>query len=160
MPGKKKKKRTKSAKKLKDTSLNECAKCPAACCHDLTIDIKKPRTIGEIEELKWKLNYETVAVYVRNRRWHLLVKGRCRYLGDDDLCTIYEQRDEVCREHNPPHCEWYDDWYDFMFTDPEELDAYLTAERRGKRPKKPTGKWLSKGSGRHRYGTVGSGRKR
>lgn len=157
---KKKKKKTKAkaakavkAKKIKDTSVTECGNCPAVCCHDLTIDIKKPRTNDEIEVLMWKLNYESIAVYVRNTRWYLLVKGACQYLGKDDLCTIYEDRFDICRKHNPPHCEWFDDWFDYMFNDPKELESFIKAQRRGKKPPMPKGKWESKGAGRHKSGT-------
>ena len=132
--------------KCKTTFIDDCSSCPAMCCHDLSINIKKPRNLGQIAELKWQLNYENVGIYVRNLRWHLIIKSKCRYLGDDNLCTIYEERDEVCRDHKPPYCERYADWYDIMFTTAEELDAYLTAERRGKRKPKPKGKWISKGT--------------
>ncbi len=141
------------ATKQKDTTLSACGDCPAACCHDLTINIKKPRTNYDLECLMWQINYDTVAVYVRNRRWHLLVKGACQYLGDDHLCKIYEDRFDLCRDHKPPHCEWFDQWYDFMFTDPKELEAYIKTERKGKKPPMPKGKWLSKGAGKHKSGT-------
>ena len=137
---------------IKKTDMPECGACPAACCHDLTIPITKPRTIADIDVLKWQMNYDTVAVYVRNKRWYMLVKGRCMYLDEKDLCTRYAERFDICRDHKPPYCEWFDDWYDYMFTDPEELDAFLTAQRRGKKPKMPTGQWTSKGSGRHPKG--------
>ena len=164
MPRRKKKKtKAKGAKavkvkpakavKAKKTSVAECGNCPAACCHDLTLSITKPRTNDDIEVLMWKLNYDTVAVYVRNRRWYMLVKGACQYLGKDGLCTIYGNRFDICRDHNPPHCEWYDDWYDYMFNDPKELETFIKAQRRGKKPPMPTGKWESKGAGRHKRGT-------
>ena len=114
----------------KDTNKHECSNCTALCCQGLTIDITKPRNRAEIDALKWQLNYEPVSVYLLNRRWHLFVEGRCGYLGEDNLCTIYESRYDICRKHNPPDCERYMDWYDKMIETPEQLEAHLEAEKK------------------------------
>ena len=131
---------------LKFTDLEACNDCPAMCCHDLTIDIKKPRTNYDLGVLMWKLNYENIGIYIRNRRWHMIVKSKCQYLGEDNLCTIYEKRDDICRNHMPPNCERFGEWYDVMFTTPYELEAHIKAERKGKKPPKPKGTWKSKGA--------------
>lgn len=107
------------------TGENVCVKCPSTCCHDLAIEIERPKTRFEIEELKWHLFFDTVSIFIAKRRWHLLVKGRCRYLGPDSLCTIYDHRPPKCREHNPPDCEEYDQYWDVMLRTPEELEDYL-----------------------------------
>lgn len=133
--------------KNKTTDVKSCSDCPAMCCHDLTIDIKKPRTRYDIDVLKWKLNYENIGIYVRNRRWHMIVKSKCQFLGEDNMCTIYEKRDDICKSHMPPNCERFGEWYDRMFTHPDDLEAYLQAEKKGKRPPRPKGfKWKSKGA--------------
>ncbi|MEJ2191689.1 MAG: YkgJ family cysteine cluster protein [Nitrospirota bacterium] len=119
----------KKERKRKKTTLKDCSDCPALCCHDLSITILKPRTRKEIDDLMWHLNYDTVGVYIRNRRWHLIVKGVCQYLGKDNLCTIYDDRFDTCRKHLPPYCERYDDWYDVMFRTPFELRDYLREEK-------------------------------
>jgi Fe-S-cluster containining protein len=149
------KKKSKVVKRplVKKTDLPQCGECPAACCHDLTITIKKPRTNHDLDVLMWQLNYDSVAIYVRNRRWHMLIKGACQYLGKDNLCTIYEDRFDICRDHKPPYCEWFDDWYDYMFLDPKELETFIKEQRKGNKPPMPTGKWESKGAGQHKVGT-------
>lgn len=110
-------------------TLKDCSDCPALCCHDLSVTILKPTTRKEIEDLMWHLNYDSVGVYIRNRRWHLIIKGRCQYLDENNLCTIYDKRFDTCRNHKPPYCERYDDWYDILFTDPFELEEYLMKEK-------------------------------
>lgn len=150
MPKKNKNKTSRAGNKpvpALNTTLKGCEGCPAICCHDLSITILRPRTRADIDDLKWQLNYRTVGVYIRNRRWHLIVEGPCQYLGQDSLCTRYEDRFDICRDHKPPLCERYDEWYDVLFTDPDELEAYLRAQRRGETPPLPTGKWSSKGAG-------------
>jgi len=123
---------------MKEKSRNEqkpvCIECPAYCCRDLAISITKPRTKSEIEETKWYLHFDTVSIFIRNRRWHLLVKGKCIYLDDNNLCSIYEKRPEKCRKHNPPDCERYGKFYDVLISTPEELEKYLN----GKRRRRPT----------------------
>lgn len=120
----------KGRRKKKDTTLKDCSDCPALCCHDLSVNILKPTTNKDVEDLMWQLNYDTVGVYIRNKRWHQLVKGRCEFLDKNDLCTIYKDRFDICREHKPPHCERYDDWYDVLFTKPHELEEYIKAEKK------------------------------
>ena len=113
-------------------TLPECEGCPALCCHDLVMPIEKPKTRDDIDELKWKLQYDTVRVFIRNYRWYLLIKGRCIYLDKDNFCTIYDRRPKRCREHKPPDCERYGPFYDVMISTPEELEEYLNGHRKRK----------------------------
>lgn len=109
----------------KQTTKTACGDCPAICCHNLSIIILKPKTKKEIEDLKWHIHYDTVQVYILNNRWHLYIKGKCRYLKRNKLCSIYEKRPSTCRRHNPPNCERFGEFYDTMLSTPEELDNYL-----------------------------------
>ena len=106
---------------------NPCDGCGAVCCHDLAIQIQRPVTKQEIIDLKWQLHFDTVRVYISNRRWHLLIKGRCMYLDENDHCTIYDLRSERCREHDPKVCERYagEPYWDVMMETPDDLDVYL-----------------------------------
>lgn len=87
--------------------------------------ITKPRSRDDIDELKWELQYDTVRVFIRSYRWHRIIQGRCVYLDADDFCTIYDRRPSRCREHKPPDCEQYGEFYDVMISTPEELDEHL-----------------------------------
>ena len=102
-----------------------CIKCPAPCCKDLVIPTNKPRTKDEIEELKWHLHFDTVRIAIRSYRWYLTIKGRCIYLGKNNLCRNYENRPKKCKDHMPPDCEKYGKWYDLFLNTPEELEEYL-----------------------------------
>ncbi len=102
-----------------------CLACSATCCKDLAVMINRPRTKEEIEELKWQLHFDTVKVFIRNHRWHVLTRGRCIYLNRRNLCDIYERRPEKCRQHAPPDCERYGEYYDVLISTPEELERHL-----------------------------------
>lgn len=131
MPAEAKRSRDRGRKKKKARcALKVCRNCPALCCHGLVMPINKPRAADDIFELKWKLQYETVRVYVRSHRWYLLIEGRCTCLTRDNLCRIYAKRPRRCREHNPPECERYGKFYDALITTPEELEAYLARRKR------------------------------
>jgi len=119
-----------TTKSKKSTKEHVCLRCPSTCCHDLALLVPRPRTKADVEHLKWHLHYDTVHVAVRNHRWYVVVKGRCMYLDENDLCTIYERRPRRCRDHKPPHCERYGAWYHTLLTTPEELDAHLAKEKR------------------------------
>jgi Fe-S-cluster containining protein len=118
-----------SVKKV-STSKRFCSECPALCCKNLSMRIGKPANRSEVEDLKWQLHFDTVSVYIRNNRWYQLVEGRCMYLSDDDRCTIYPQRPDMCRRHNPPECEFFGDFYDIIIKTPEELEGHLNGRRR------------------------------
>jgi Fe-S-cluster containining protein len=118
---------------VRSTTNQTCAQCPSLCCKNLSIGILRPYTRKEIEELKWQLQFDTVRVYVRNSRWYQLVEGRCIYLGEDNYCTRYDDRPDKCRDHNPPDCEFFGEFYDVMISTPEELEAHLASKRRKSR---------------------------
>jgi uncharacterized protein len=117
--------------KAKGGSKQPCANCPALCCHDLAVPIDRPRLKADIDDLKWQLRYDNVHAAIRNRRWYMVINGRCIYLDDHDLCTVYDSRPETCRDHNPPQCERFGRWYQYWLDSPEQLDAYLGGKRRG-----------------------------
>lgn len=51
------------------------------------------------------------------------------YLTENNLCRIYETRPQKCRDHNPPDCERYGEFWDVMFETPEDLEAYLKKKK-------------------------------
>ncbi|MEA2710760.1 MAG: uncharacterized protein QOF78_3361 [Phycisphaerales bacterium] len=77
-----------------------CDLCTAACCkqngHEFAAilegdEVRKFAAFAidvPIESLG-RLTYERVLPYV---------EGRCQFLGEDDLCTIYEDRPRACRQ--------------------------------------------------------------
>lgn len=106
-------------------SNNYCRGCDAICCTNLAMEIGKPENRKEIEDLKWQLQFDTVRLYVRKKRWYQLVEGRCMYLSKSNFCTIYDRRPKKCRKHNPPDCERYGKFYDVMLKTPDDLENYF-----------------------------------
>ena len=117
-------------------SKEECIECPSICCKNLAMAIGRPVNKQEVEELKWQLHFDTVKVYIRHRRWHLWVKGRCMYLSKNNRCKIYAQRPDMCKKHNPPSCERFGKFYDIMISTPDELEKYLELKKKLSKGKK------------------------
>jgi len=106
-----------------------CRRCPAICCRNLAMSIGRPETKKEIEDLKWQLHFDTVKVYVHKHRWYQLVEGKCMYLSPENRCTIYDNRPQMCRKHNPPNCEIFGDYYDVIISNPDDLVQYLNRKK-------------------------------
>lgn len=118
-------------------SLPLCLKCEGRCCRDLAMPATRPRTRYEIDLMKWYLHFETVNIFIRNHRWFILIDGsKCMHLDDEGLCSDYEERMTVCREHNPPECEMFGEFYDVLMTEPGDLDTYLNKNKKKKRAKR------------------------
>ncbi len=107
-----------------------CEDCPALCCCDLEEDILRPTTSEEVDNLKWELYFENTKIFIRNKRWYQLTLGRCMYLDKNNLCTIYDQRPQTCRDHKPPDCEFYGNIYDTMFETPDDLQKFIDKEKK------------------------------
>jgi Fe-S-cluster containining protein len=112
---------------LVNPSLSACRGCEALCCHDLWLRMTPPATEEELASVRWRLHFENIEFHIRDGQWTMRIKGRCRYLGDDSMCTIYDQRPKPCRVHLPPHCQRYRYMEErlLVLARPEDLDAYV-----------------------------------
>ena len=78
-----------------------CERCVAACCrqngHEFAVLLQ-----GDSERRRFAAFSMDAAVQSGDRviveRVLPYVNGRCRFLGADDLCTIYEDRPLSCRQ--------------------------------------------------------------
>lgn len=122
--------RKRSQGKPSPTTLDACRTCGAKCCHDLVMPIDRPKTPGDVDELKWELQYDAIAVFIRSHRWYRFIRTRCLYLDRLDRCTRYQTRPKRCRTHQPTNCEKFGEFYDAMINTPEELDDFLASRKR------------------------------
>jgi Fe-S-cluster containining protein len=116
---------TKKSLPLVTPSLSACRGCEALCCHDLWLRMTPPATEEELASVRWRLHFENIEFHIRGAEWLMRIKGRCRYLGDDSMCTIYDQRPKPCRDHRPPYCQRYIDAQPVVLARPEDVDAYV-----------------------------------
>jgi Fe-S-cluster containining protein len=119
-----------------------CEHCSAACCRYLAIEIDKPTTARDYDDIRWYLMHEGISVFVEDGEWYLQIQTRCKNLLANNLCGIYETRPQICREYEPGDCDYSaaDSSYEHLFTHPSQIEE-LYFRRTGKRlgePKPPT----------------------
>jgi len=109
----------------------KCAKCNATCCRYFCLEIDKPETYEDFENIRWYLLHEGASVHVEDDGdWCLLIENACKALVQTPTgprCADYENRPLICRKFSPAHCEGnvpgdYD--YQELFRTPEQIEAY------------------------------------
>jgi len=116
----------------------KCKSCDSKCCRYFALQLDTPRSKEEFENIRWYLAHEGVAVYVEKRKWYLVVNNKCKYLKDDNLCGIYNERPLICREHEPTTCETAVGAFEHehTFKSLKGFDRYLARRFGGKRKRK------------------------
>lgn len=122
---------SRAAKTQKDGNNNPCGECDA-CCKYVSVEIDKPVTKSEVEDVKFYLYHENTSVYIDEENdWYILFQTRCKKLDSNGLCTIYEDRPPICRNYDRESCheqEW-DDSHKVLFQDVNDLMRYLRKTR-------------------------------
>ncbi len=127
-----------------------CESCTALCCRYFALEIDAPGSADELEDIRWYLLHEGAWVWSDDGKWYLQVDRRCRFLGDDDRCTIYEARPRICREYGLPEyrakpedplCDYFarDEKHEVELREPRDVDAYarrLTREQAAERARR------------------------
>lgn len=105
-----------------------CEYCTAKCCRYFALPIEEPETFKDYEFIRWFLLHDRASVFKEDDDWYLLVHTKCKHLGDDNRCGIYETRPQICRDYTTKNCEYEDDWtYDFYLETPEQVAEYAEA---------------------------------
>jgi len=104
-----------------------CISCNAKCCRYFMLEIDAPACKSDFENIRWYLCHHDTTIYVeKGNKWFLHILSPCRYLTNDGRCGVYENRPEICREHDPDECE-FDTEYEakLVFATLSELDNYI-----------------------------------
>lgn len=112
-----------------------CARCTALCCNYVSTEIDPPTTRKDHESIRWYLMHPGVRIFVEDTgRWFLQFLSRCRHLGEDNLCQIYETRPQICRDLQPTDCEFALGPGDLhYFTNLEEFERWQAEQVRQRR---------------------------
>ncbi|HET8647918.1 MAG TPA: hypothetical protein VFO85_20650, partial [Vicinamibacteria bacterium] len=83
-------------------------------------------------DVLWYLYHENVSVHRDgNGEWMVIFESRCKQLGHDLLCGVYEQRPVVCREFDNRSCEVNAPVQGQTYTEPAQFLDWLRASRPG-----------------------------
>jgi len=105
---------------------NLCTKCVALCCRYFALEIDRPKTVRQYDDIRWYLMHENIIVYIEKKRWYLGILNKCKHLQDDHRCGVYENRPQICREYSTENCDYHGGEYDFqiLFTSAEQFRGY------------------------------------
>ena len=131
-----------------------CDQCAGLCCRYFVLEIDKPETRRQFDDVRWYLVHEGTFVFIEKRKWYLGVYARCKHLQQDNRCGIYEKRPRICREYSTESCDYHGGEYDWevLFSSAEQLEQYADEwlAKRKKRSQKPVARSQKKGRKSHR----------
>ena len=120
---------------MKHTRKSTCSKCSALCCKYFALEIDRPSTRNDFENIRWYISHQKTSVYIQAGKWFLNVKNRCKYLDGSHRCSIYEHRPAICRQLDANGCEHHGRPAIREIRTPRQLEAYLeelAAKRSGR----------------------------
>lgn len=105
-----------------------CDKCDGRCCRDVTVEIDKPTSFGDFEDLKWMIAHQNVYVYLDEENdWVVEFRTPCNFLDDKNRCSIYKRRYKMCSDHDPEACiiNGEGKHYKIFFKTEKDVDKYM-----------------------------------
>lgn len=103
-----------------------CDKCSALCCRYFVLEIDKPESRRQFDDVRWYLVHEGTFVFIEKKKWYLGVYARCKHLLADNRCGIYEKRPQICRDYSTENCDYHggDYGWEKLFSSAEQLEEY------------------------------------
>ncbi len=106
---------------------NPCEGC-TKCCDYVALEIDKPETKQDFDEIRWFLLHKDVLVFIdHDDSWNLQFDTKCEKMKEDGWCNYYEKRPHICRKHSPDNCEKFGEGNSFktMWKTIEEFDVWM-----------------------------------
>ena len=113
----------------------DCSTCNAACCRYVAMEIDCPEDLDDFENIKWYVAHEKVRVYVEeDGTWNVEFQTPCKYLRDDNKCSIHEafvsdapvDRPKICKEFGVDTCPHHNEYHEkYSFESIESVLDYI-----------------------------------
>jgi len=110
--------------------LKRCNKCGNRCCRYVAIEIDTPRTDQDFDDIRWYVAHRKVTVFKHDGVWHFNVDTKCKQLGNDGRCKIYDKRPRICREYDLDECEEGGIEYEVHLRSVKQVDKYIRERRK------------------------------
>ena len=103
-----------------------CEHCTAACCRYVALPIETPARARDYDDIRWYLLHANITVFVEDGEWYIQFQTKCKELGADNLCSVYETRPQMCREYEAGSCDYTGNGYDYdhLFTHPKQIEEF------------------------------------
>ncbi len=107
--------------------LKICQNCNGKCCKHIALEIDTPKTKEDFENIRWFVAHKNVNVYVdEDGAWHVEFLTPCKFLGKNNLCKIYGQRPEICKEYDQNECVFHNDYEEkHTFSSLADVDKFI-----------------------------------
>ena len=107
--------------------LKTCKDCNGKCCRQVVVELPTPKTIEDLEEVKWYVCHKNVNVFVESDgTWNVEFITPCNHLDKNNRCKIYQRRSKTCREHLEKDCEMNNPYTElFIFKKIEDVEDYI-----------------------------------
>ena len=108
--------------------VKNCFECQQECCKSVVVEIDKPETRQDWEDVKWKVAHRNVRVLLDNEGdWCVEFLTECDEMGEDGKCRIYNKRPDMCRGHSPDNCivNGEGEHYEVLFNCISDVEEYL-----------------------------------
>lgn len=104
------------------------------CCRYIAVEIDRPTTKMEFENIRWFLLHENVSVSVGfDNNWYLEFKTKCKALKNK-RCSVYNKRPQMCRDYDQSECTHYNNEpaEKFLFENVKQFEKYLSDKKKKK----------------------------
>jgi|GEM_PF-2624051 len=108
-----------------------CDSCKGDCCTGIVLDIPKPRSLEDFENIRWYLYHEKTHVYIDwDGDWVVEMDLPCTHRDKrTGRCRIYDSRPPACREASSAECERNRDDARVRFRTVADYDRWLDGRR-------------------------------
>lgn len=112
---------------------NKCKTC-GGCCNHIAIEIDKPESKDDFQDIYWYVLHNNVNVFVtedeendNEETWFVEFISNCSKLDENNLCSIYSKRPKICSEYDPENCTRSDGESEeiYRFNNAEEFLKFL-----------------------------------
>lgn len=111
-----------------------CEGC-SLCCRYVALEIDTPEDSEDIDQIRWYVLHKNVWVFIdHDDSWNLQFNTPCEKL-DENLCSIYEKRPQICRSYSTENCERYGegDSFKVLFRNLEDFEKWLKEDENHKK---------------------------
>ena len=142
-----------------------CTGCVAHCCRYVAVEIDRPRSKWQYDQIYWMLLHAGVSLFVDPAgKWYIEFRTRCEQLAEDNRCAIYDRRPNLCKQYEVVDCPVWSDGeaHRLRFETAESFAAYLDGKGidwryRNGEPERKAGPRLSRPRPRRTPGRARSG---
>ncbi len=105
-----------------------CHYCNARCCRYIALPFDRPENYEEFDFVRWFLSHRGMSLFLDGEIYYLLAQTPCRYLDQENRCTVYSRRPQICRDYSSQSCEYGEENpYEGYFEHPDQVEEYAEA---------------------------------